>query len=477
MLHRSTEERKIAMRLKRTLSGITAAVLALSLFSVSASAVPVLDDHELPIIPVLPSDPTDGPDEPAAELPFELSAPENVSITWLNGNDSPNTCEIHYSQNDSMSEWSSRKAADHDAVMKELNEMGYDDVWITVQTDWSIDSQDDWHYNEYWDTEGYDEDYVSRVGEWAFLSCSYSDEISMSTWIFRNMGNIDDTEDHTWYGCHEGGNDYDGWKDVLKEDQYDILTDEDGSYAKIDFTEHTVYTRVRFLVTCRTLGDETQDILIGSEWSKTAAVGKDAAEVKPLEPGDIAAPVISDLKYTEEESSGSPVISFKLDVSEELSAQLSQVTGTSGAIRLITEAKLADKENWTELQGDFSIKAGDMQIGLHNLEEVEGRIEVDTPIQLRARYYCMQDGRDDFTSDWSEIISFGAPDHGGTVLLGDVNGDGTVNMRDYTTLQKHLNGWVVEYNAENSDLNGDGKITMKDYSALQRMLNGYSLNE
>jgi hypothetical protein len=97
-----------------------------------------------------------------AELPFELTPPQNVSITYLDGNDSPNTCEIRYSQNNSMSEWSSRKSSDYDAVMEELNELGYDDLWIVPQIDWSIVSTDDWHYNQYWDTEGCDEDGIQH---------------------------------------------------------------------------------------------------------------------------------------------------------------------------------------------------------------------------------------------------------------------------------------------------------------------------
>ena len=344
------------------------------------------------------------------KLPFELSAPENVSITYLDGNDSENTCEIHYSQNTSMSEWSSRRDSDNEAVMKELNDMGYDDLWITSQIDWSIDSQDDWHYNEYWDSEGYDADYHMKLGEWAFFSCAYSPETSMSEWIFRYMGNIDDKEDTRWYGRHEDGDDYDGWKDVLKPEQYDIVKHDEESVAKIDLAKHTIYTRVRFLVTARTLGDESKDIRIGSEWSETAAVGKDAEEVKPLEPGDIAAPVISDLKYTDEDFNGYPVISFKLDVSDELSAQLSQATGTKGAIWLIAEAKLADKENWVELQGDFTIKSGDMKIDLNALADSEGKIEKDTPIELRAKYLCMQEGLDDFESEYSSVLTFGATD-------------------------------------------------------------------
>ena len=103
-------------------------------------------------------------------LPFELTAPEHVSITYLDGNDSANTCQVAWSQNDSMSAWLDRMEDPdkHDAAIEEFESHGYSDLWITTQMDWSVDNQTDWHYNKYWDTEGYDENWTMRLGEWAY---------------------------------------------------------------------------------------------------------------------------------------------------------------------------------------------------------------------------------------------------------------------------------------------------------------------
>lgn len=343
-----------------------------------------------------------------AELPFELTAPENVSVAYLNGDDSPNTCEIHYSQNTSMSEWSSRLAdpdSYNDAV-KELNDMGYDSLWITAQIDWSIDSEEDWHVNEYWLTEGYDENYVQKLGEWAFISQNYGPEIAMDEWIFRFMGNINDPEDRTWYGDHTDA-DYDGWKDVLKEDQYAVVDDgEGGSYAKIDLTSHTVYTRVRWLVSVYPLEGEL--FRVASDWSETAAVGKEGTQVEALKEGDIAPPKISGLKYTDEEFNGYPVISVKLDVDDTLSSQLAQVSGTSGTIWYECEARVQGSEEWVALQGDLAIRSGEMKIDLQALAETAGEVAKGTPIEFRARYYCTQSGQEEFYTDYSEILTFEA---------------------------------------------------------------------
>jgi len=334
-------------------------------------------------------------------LPFDLTAPENVSIIYLDGADSENTCEVHYSQNNSMSEWADSMSADYDLSAQKLNEMGYTDIWVKAQIDWSLDAQDDWHYNSYWDTDGYDADYVQHLGDWAYISQSYSEQTSMSEWIFRYMGNIDDPEDKSWYGDH-ADSDYDGWKDVLKEDQYEIVSDEYGSYPKIDFTKHTLYVRVRWLVTARDM-----DLDTASDWSEIAAVGKDAERAEPVKEGELAAPVISDLRYIEETFNGYPMIAFKLDVSDTLAKQVAQLTGTQGGISLETEARVQGSSEWTSLQGDWTIKSGELNVALQNLAEAEGgAIEADTPIELRARYYCTQNGQEDFYSDYSEILTF-----------------------------------------------------------------------
>ncbi len=57
-------------------------------------------------------------------------------------------------------------------------------------------------------------------------------------------------------------------------------------------------------------------------------------------------------------------------------------------------------------------------------------------------------------------------------LLGDVNDDGKINMRDVVLLQQVVNGWNVAYNKDAADHNGDGKINMRDIVALQQYING-----
>ena len=62
-----------------------------------------------------------------------------------------------------------------------------------------------------------------------------------------------------------------------------------------------------------------------------------------------------------------------------------------------------------------------------------------------------------------------------TVTPGDINGDGSVNMKDLAELQRYVNGWGNTINLANSDLTGDGSINMKDVAELQKLINGGTL--
>jgi hypothetical protein len=57
-------------------------------------------------------------------------------------------------------------------------------------------------------------------------------------------------------------------------------------------------------------------------------------------------------------------------------------------------------------------------------------------------------------------------------LPGDINGDGEVNNKDLTRLQRYLRGDQVEVVAFNLDTNGDGSVNNKDLTRLQRYLRG-----
>ena len=56
-------------------------------------------------------------------------------------------------------------------------------------------------------------------------------------------------------------------------------------------------------------------------------------------------------------------------------------------------------------------------------------------------------------------------------IMGDLNGDGKVDITDITVLQRYLAGMSVPYiNLDAADLDGDGSVTSRDTTLLQRSL-------
>ena len=61
------------------------------------------------------------------------------------------------------------------------------------------------------------------------------------------------------------------------------------------------------------------------------------------------------------------------------------------------------------------------------------------------------------------------------IILGDVNNDGKVNVRDLGVLIQHLNKWAITIVADAADMTRDGCINMRDLAILQRFLNGWDI--
>ena len=58
-------------------------------------------------------------------------------------------------------------------------------------------------------------------------------------------------------------------------------------------------------------------------------------------------------------------------------------------------------------------------------------------------------------------------------LPGDVNGDGTVNLKDAAVLRRFLaGGWDVTVDEKNADVDADSRVTLKDVACITRYLSG-----
>ena len=360
----------------------------------------------------------------ADELPFEMKAPANVSLNWLEGNDSPTTCALSFSiDNDTLDFLTALSEAENGEEF--LSQYGLSEFFMTSQIDWAIDDTEDevsgWHYTKYWDYNpgfgfGYDKKGNIRTSDWDAIDCGVDLETVKNVWILRSV-----PDDERWNGNPDSKTP--GVKDQLRPEQYEYHDDS----VWIDFSEHTVYARVRFAYIGMKTGEDHFEALGYSDWSETAAYGKGIEKFEPLTAEDLPAPVISDLHMTDEMFNDNPVVAFTLTVPDDLAKKATEVAAHGGSIRVFTEARVKGDAEWTEMGNtDWEVKSGEMKCALlHLVNDERPTISADTEIELRCYYYCDQPELDAIRSEYSETITFGTSEinAGNTETIGATEPD------------------------------------------------------
>ena len=343
------------------------------------------------------------------DLPIEVKPPQNVSVNWMEGNDSPTTMSFSFSMDNQMAQALAAIDQARDAGLLEtmLAKYGVSDVYVNIQVDWALDDVNDpvsgWHYNKYWDGLnntglGKDENGRYRCSEWDIVEWGLNSlDTVQNYWIMRGAS------DDGWNGIPEDGTP--GVKDQLRPDQYEYYDDS----VHIDFTKHTAYFRVRYALTAVKETEEgVQYLNKFSEWSETASYGKDAVAYTPIKAGDIAAPEITDLHMTDKEFNDNPVVAFTLTVPDALSKMAADAAAHGGHIVIETEARVKGDTEWVGMgNADWEIKTGEMECALVTLiSENHPKIAKDTPIEIRCRYRCGQVEQDDVFSEYSKVLTF-----------------------------------------------------------------------
>ncbi|MGN0452927.1 MAG: dockerin type I repeat-containing protein, partial [Ruminococcus sp.] len=61
-----------------------------------------------------------------------------------------------------------------------------------------------------------------------------------------------------------------------------------------------------------------------------------------------------------------------------------------------------------------------------------------------------------------------------STIIGDADGNGIINVKDATAIQKHVAGIITLTNQElaNADFNADGVVNVKDATAVQKKVAG-----
>lgn len=351
----------------------------------------------------------------ADKLPFDLVPPAYVTAKWMEENDSPTTTKLTFSLSNDMTTFFKNLEEAHlnGTADQFMANIGCHDIWMNVQIDWAVDDVKDsvsgWHYTKYWDGDEYfglgkDSEGNARCSEWDIVDgwLNNATETVQDIWVTRGVPYGD-----RWNGNPETHTP--GVKDQLKPEQYTY--DTENEELRIDYTKHTVYFRARFVVTVR--NDDSPDRYYFSEWSNIASVGFDSEKFEPLTKTDLKAPVITSLRMTDKEFNDNPVVAFTLTVPEKLAENATKVEANGGSITIEVWARVKGDKEFTQLQGDWIIKAGEMESDLFNLaNESRPNVPKDSVIELRCRYRydhpAYFDG--DMYSDWSKTISFGTDD-------------------------------------------------------------------
>ena len=347
----------------------------------------------------------------AISLPFTLSKPTNVTMTKADG-DSPTTMGYSYSMSNNINAFFTAydEAEDKGVFLQSRGITAYDEIFLGVQIDWALDDKNDaisgWHHNSYWDNEGPDgnlgtnEEFKQCYSEWDVVNLDIDATKTVNEhWLYRGMN------EYLW----NGNENYVGVKEQLNPNQYSV-NDRDGDITiTIDWTKHTIYSKVRFVVT--TYNNENNERkYYFSDWSDETCYGKDAVKIEPVKKEDIPAPVITGLRMTDEQFNDNPVVAFTLTVPDVVAQKSAQVAAVNGTFRVEVDARVKGTTEWKSLNLAGEVKTGELKAALIYLAKPGETISKGTEIELRAYYYCYQPDVEDFNSNYSKVIGFGTDD-------------------------------------------------------------------
>lgn len=373
------------------------------------------------------------------KLPFMLSAPQNTDLTWLSGQDSPTSMLCSYEMSDDMSSFFSRD----DKSQQELFEkFKMKDAEIIAQIDWSIDRNDDWHYTNYWNGSesysGYDSNGNYRLGIWDEIRGQAKPDGFSSTTIMRGNILTNDknaaADSNKWW---DGTGLTPGLKNQIPTGTCSFIPiSKTESQMKIDYSAHTVYIRVRWDISYR--GENDTGILSRShyysDWSETAAYGKDAPAFEPFTTDNLPSPEPENITIKNGEK---PEAHFEMELSDEFKIRLNKLFVAGGKAGLDVKVKLKGTSAWTDIPCSLSLNDTQVSVPLDDLTE-NGSISSDDEIILCCRYHIEQysypDGKytGDVNSLYCEMITVRADAQNAEVSYAELHTDDNIDNNQHT---------------------------------------------
>lgn len=311
-------------------------------------------------------------DENELPLPFRMETPEYVFLDRISENTTVQTLNVAYTMGDSMKDYLSLSSEEKKGVN---SGMGFASLKVNAQIDWAIDDPQGWHYDEFWDNEGSDPDGHIVLGDWAMIGIEPEGKKLQSTRIFPDFGDPEDKENTSWNGFGYAQ----GWKDILSEDL--LKLDEEKKQYYIDWTEHTLYIRMRFETVTIDNDEEFMENRYFTEWSAPASFGKDVEEYYPYEKEeDIPIPEVSSPVL--QKAGESWILSFNVEIPEEFEENAVRTEVYGGVAHLVSAIRLNESGEPKIIYGDAV--SGMVSQKLETLFDANSEFREDMPVEV----YC-----------------------------------------------------------------------------------------
>ncbi len=247
---------------------------------------------------------------------------------------------------------------------------GFEDssLAFSVQVDYSLNSESDWHYRSVWD----------KDITFGSANIGYSNKV-------ETQRVIDIRNTHSDYYV------------PLKDAVITGYNSEGVEYAYIDLEKNTIYFRYRYCISFIDAGEYSQTIIF-SDWSKPFTYTGDNGNTPIEAPKELPTPLISDLSMIAEEEG----TSFEFDLEfphsfYETEVYYKEFGGSTGTLQAQINI---NGEGWQDVDfADGEWKSGGMRI-VRASDDTE--ISEKDYIQLRVR---LTDGDPIVNSLWSNIIS------------------------------------------------------------------------
>ena len=277
---------------------------------------------------------TDSPD--TSRIPFVLEAPKFVFADKVSREEGKQEINVAFSKNEGMMKYFS--LSDADAKLT-INGNGLYSMDVVAQIDWAIDDPNAWHADDSWDNDGKNAKGEKTVGQWAYVGIKPDGNRLQSVRIFPDFGNPKAKDNTVWNGTKTEK----GWKDILTAE---YLSEKDGSYY-VDWNEHVLYVRVRYIVFTIDNDEDFGKNTFITDWSETAAVGKDVEEYSGYGmESELPIPVLSNPAVETPDEATGTVFTFDVSIDEEFekNALHSEVYGGVG--HLVYSVRLSEASGW-----------------------------------------------------------------------------------------------------------------------------------